>query len=173
MPVRRPSLASLPWLPLVIPALAALAASGMFTGCAHLTAPAQNSGPTTAKEGVALALTGQSCFQARETDWPDDDLAELVVEVQVANTAGAPIAVERSNIRLWLPGGAELATGSAGAGEPLVVSGGESRRFRLRYMTRGVLRCASRLTLDTRGSVTLAGRVLDTGRIAFSPSQSL
>jgi hypothetical protein len=160
-------------LPRITPALATLAAAALFTGCAHLTPPAQNSGPTTAKEGVALALTGQSCYQAQEPDWPDNDLAELIVEVQVANTAAAPIAVARSNIQLGLPGGGELPTITAGAGEPLAVPGGESRRFRLRYMTRGVLRCASRLTLDTRGSVTLAGRVLDTGRIAFSPSQSL
>jgi hypothetical protein len=149
------------------------AAATLFTACAHLSPPAQNSGPTMAKEGVALALTGQSCFQSQETDWPDDDLAELVVEVQVANTAATPVAVERSNIHLALPEGGELPTVTAGAGEPLAVPGGESRRFRLRYMTRGVLRCASRLTLDTRGSVTLAGRVLDTGKIAFSASQRL
>src|SRR5207244_2199512 len=115
----------------------------------------------------ALAVTRQSCYQGKEPDWPSDDLAEVIVEVQVHNGAAAPIAVSRGNMRLAQRGGGDLETRTWGANEPLAVPGGETKRFELRYMSRGYLRCASELHLDTQGSITLLGRVVETGRIAF------
>ena len=157
---------------LVAGALAGVAAT-IAPACAHMTPPARNDGPTRSSEGVELAVARKSCDQIQKPDWHGNDLAELTLEVQVRNPTPAPVTIKRVDLRLLAPDGTALRTVTWRAADPLPVGRRETKSFEIRFMSRGSLQCAAELQLDTRGAVTTDDRVLQTGRITFTPSPPL
>ena len=141
----------------------------LAAACAGMAPPVRNSGPSVSQEGIELAVPSQACSQNRETDYPDDYLAEETVEVRIRNAAPAPITIRPDEFRLLTPDGFALETATWGAAAPLIVSGGETRTFRLSFMARGSLRCARELKLDAAGAVRLGDKALRFGVITFVP----
>ncbi len=143
------------------------------SACATMTPPVRTGAPTQTSEGVELAVARKHCDQTQDSDWDGEDLAELIVEVQVKNPTRAPIAIHRGDMRLLAPDGAALKTITWRADDPLYVASGETKSFDMRFMARGSLECGAPLQLDTRGAVTTDHHVLVTDRISFTPSAPL
>lgn len=152
------------------PALVIVAAAA--PACAGLTPPLQNAGPATSREGIELAVTGQSCSQTKEPDWYGDDLVETTVQVQVKNVTPEPLTVHRDGFRLITPDGYALRTVTWKAIEPLTVAGGETRAFPLRFMTRGSLQCAQEMRIDAGAGVTAGEKPVKLGPVEFVPSRA-
>jgi hypothetical protein len=143
------------------------------TGCRALRPPVQNSGPAVSAEGVQLAVTGQDCTQVQEPDQHDNDLVEAVLEVQMRNGMSEPLLVRRDAFRLLAPDGTALRALTWRAADPLTITGGETRQFRLRFMTRGGLECAREMRLDAGSAVLLGDRPVHIQAIRFVPSRAL
>ena len=150
-----------------------LAALAVAPACAGLQPPVQNSGPAQGRDGVRLAVTRQTCSQIVEPEQPGNDLVEEIVEVEVRNAGAAPLTVHRDGFRLVTPDGYALPTVTFRAGQPLTVSGGETRAFELRFQTRGSLQCAREMRLEAGPAVTLDAHSVDVGAIRFVPSRAL
>ena len=144
----------------------------LAAACAGMIPAAQNSGPSVSQQGIQLAVPTQACTQNRETDYPDDYLAEETVEVQVRNAAPASITIHPDEFRLLTLDGFALEPATWGAAAPLLLSGGETRTFRLRFMARGSLQCARELKLDAAAGVRLGGRPVKLTTIRFVPHLS-
>jgi hypothetical protein len=138
--------------------------------CASMRPPAQNSGPTLSSEGVQLAVLKQSCTQTQEPDQPDNDLAEAIVEVEVRNSAPDAVTVSRTEFRLLTPDGFALKTRTWGSADPLVLKGGETRAFEMRFMSRGSLQCSRELRLDPGGGICFGGKSVRMKAVSFVPS---
>jgi len=141
-------------------------------GCA-LRPPVKNSGPTMSTEGIQLAVTRQSCYETKDPDFRDDDLAEAILEIEVRNGAQTPVTVHRDAFQLVTagPDRVYLRTQTWGAAQPMTVNGGASSTFELRFMTRGSLKCASDLTLDPDAGLLIADHPVKVNSISFRPSQ--
>jgi hypothetical protein len=151
----------------------AVLAVALAPACAPLRLPDKNSGPARSREGVELAVSGQSCTQSQEPDFHGEDLVEEVVEVQVRNATPAPLTVQRDALRLVSPDGLALKTITWRAGDPLALGAGETRAFELRFMNRGSLGCSRRMTLDPDSSVKMNGQTVALDAISFVPSRAL
>jgi hypothetical protein len=122
----------------------------LVPSCASLGPPARTSGPSVSPEGIELVVAAQSCTQSSDTELPEEDLAEAILEVHVGNRTAADLTVRRDDFRLVTSDGYALRASSWGAADPLVVVGGETRAFELRFQTRGSLVCGSELRLEPR-----------------------
>ena len=138
--------------------------------CASMRPPAQNSGPALSTEGVQLAVVKQSCTQTQEPDQPDNDLAEAIVEVEVRNSAPDAVTISRTAFRLLTPDGFALKTRTWGSADPLVLKGGETRAFEMRFMSRGSLECGRELQLDPGTGICLGGKSVKMSAVSFVPS---
>jgi hypothetical protein len=138
--------------------------------CAPFRPPVQNSGPVIARSGVELSVKRQSCTQSKEPEWPDADLVEEIVEVEIHSPVETSLAIQRDAFRLVAPDGAALRTVTWGAHEPISIGSGETRSFELRFMTRGSLDCAAPMTLESADAVRGAGMIRSLGAITFTPS---
>jgi hypothetical protein len=137
--------------------LFSLAALMLAPACASMRPPAQNDGPALSREGVQLAVLKQACTQTQEPDQPDNDLAEAIVEVEVRNPARDAVTINRTEFRLLTPGGFALKTRTWGSADPLVLKGGETRVFEMRFMSRGSLECSRELQLDPGTGICVGG----------------
>ena len=154
-------------------AVSILALGGLgTTACAALGLPYKASGPAASGEGVELAVSRQSCSQNVDPDFYGEDLVEEVVEVQLRNPTSKPLAVQRADFRLISPDGHRLPTMTWRAIDPLALGGGETGRFELRFMTRGLLQCAAEMKLEPGAGVTMEGRPLALGAVSFQPTRS-
>jgi hypothetical protein len=122
---------------------------------------------------VELAVNRQSCTQDKDPDFYGQDLVEEVVEVQVRNSTSNPLTVQRDAFRLISPDGYGLRTMTWRAVDPLTLKGGETRRFELRFMYRGVLECTEGMKLDADAGVKINGRPIAIGAVSFQPSRAL
>ena len=147
-----------------------LAALVLAPACASMRPPAQNDGPALSQEGVQLAVVQQSCTQTKETERPNSDLAEAIVEVEVRNPAPEAVTINRTEFRLLTPDGFALKTRTWGSAEPLVLKGGETRAFEMRFMSRGSLECSRQLQLDPGAGIYLAGKAIRMKPVTFVPS---
>jgi hypothetical protein len=150
-----------------------LAAAASSASCAPLRLPAQNTGPARSREGVELAVTRQACTQNVDPDFPDADLVEERVELQVRNTTSVPITIQRDGFRLIAPDGTALRTITWRAADPMTVSDGESRTFELRYMTRGSLACDGEMKLEPDGGIRIDQGAVKVGAVRFRPRAAL
>jgi hypothetical protein len=138
--------------------------------CASMRAPARNSGPALSTEGVQLSVVKQSCTQTQEPDQPDNDLAEAIVEVEVRNAAPDAVTISRTAFRLLTPDGFALKTRTWGSADPLVLKGGKTRAFEMRFMSRGSLECGRVLRLDPGTGICLGGKSVKMNAVTFVPS---
>lgn len=152
-----------------------LAVFGLSFGCVALRPPALGGGPVVSPAGVTLAVTRQSCTQTRdEPTQRGYDLVEERIEVQVRNGAPAPIAIKRDGFRLVTPEGFALRTVTWRAADPLTLSGGETRTFVLRFMTRGSLGCARPMALDPGSAAIILGdRPVRLAPVRFTPARAI
>ncbi|HEY8925028.1 MAG TPA: hypothetical protein VIU64_11660 [Polyangia bacterium] len=157
---------------LIRPLLLLAAATGVAS-CAPLRLPAENAGTARSREGVELGVTRQACSQNVDPDFPNADLVEERVELQVRNATSAPITIQRDGFQLIAPDGTALRPLTWRAGDPMNVKGGESRTFELRYMTRGSLACDGEMKLEPDGSIRLAHRAVTVGAIRFRPRAAM
>jgi hypothetical protein len=141
-----------------------------LSACAPFRPPVQNSGPVIARSGVELSVKRQSCTQSKEPEWPDADLVEEIVEIEIHSPVATSLAIQRDAFRLVAPDGAALRTVTWGAREPISIGDGETRSFELRFMTRGILDCAAPMTLESADAVRGAGMTHPLGAITFTPS---
>jgi len=147
-------------------------APALFSACASLGPPARTSGPSVSTEGIELAVAAQSCMQSSDTDWPEEDLTETVLEVHVSNGTDSALTVRRDDFRLLTPDGYALRASSWGAVAPLVVVGRETRAFQLRFLARDSSRCRRELRLDPRGGLVVGGRPATVTPVRFVPWHS-
>jgi hypothetical protein len=140
--------------------------------CASLGPPARTSGPSVSPDGIRLEVAAQSCTQSSDTELPEQDLGEAVLEVHVSNGTAAPLTVRRDDVRLVTPDGYALRSSSWGAAKPLVVVGGETRSFELRFQARGSLTCGNELRLDARAGLEVGSRTAAIDPVRFVPSKS-
>jgi hypothetical protein len=152
--------------------LVSLATLILAPACASMRPPAQNSGPALSREGVQLAVLEQSCTQTQEADQPRDDLAEAIVEVEVRNSAPDAVTINRTEFRLLTPDGFALKTRTWGSLDPIVLRGGETRAFEMRFMSRGSLECSRELQLDPGTAIRLGGKAVKMKGVSFVPSLS-
>jgi hypothetical protein len=150
--------------------LVSLCALILAPACASMRPPARNSGPTLSREGVRLAVLKQSCTQTQEPDLPGDDLAEAIVEVEVSNAGPDTVTISRTAFRLLTPDGVALKTRTWGSADPLVLKGGGTRAFEMRFMSRGSLECGRELQLDPGTGICLGGKSLKMKAVTFVPS---
>ena len=141
----------------------------LAAACGGMVPPVQNSGPSVSQEGIQLTVPMQQCTQNRDTDQPDDYLAEETVDVQVRNAAPGPLTIHPDEFRLLTPDGFALKTATWGAAAPLILSGGETRTFRLRFMAHGSLQCTGELKLDAAAGVRLGDRPVKLTTVRFVP----
>jgi hypothetical protein len=153
--------------------LTASLALSLAPACAGLAPPARNGGAAVSREGVQVAVARQGCSQTVEPEQPGNDLVEEIVEVEVKNPNAAPLTVHRDAFRLMTPDGSALETMTLRAADPLTVAAGETRRFELRFMTRGSLQCAREMSLDADHAVVLADRPVHVDPVSFTPSRAL
>jgi hypothetical protein len=141
--------------------------------CASLGPPARTSGPSVSPEGIELVVAAQSCTQSTDTDWPDEDLAEAVLDVRVRNGTDAALTVRRDDFRLVTLDGYVLRASSWDAAKPLVVVGGETRAFELRFQSRGSLTCDRELRLDPRAGLVVGRRPASVEPVRFVPWRTI
>lgn len=141
--------------------------------CASLHPPAQNSGPGLSPEGVQIAVARQTCAQTQEPDYYANDLVETTLEIQVRNSTPDPITVHRDVFRLVTPEGIALRTMTWRAVDPLIVGGGETGTFELRFMARGGIECAREMVLEADSGVTLRDKPVHLGGVHFVPSRTI
>jgi hypothetical protein len=152
----------------IIRVLLVLAVGGA-PACATFGPPARDDGPATTPAGVEVSVVGQACTQVQEPDQPDNDLAEAIVEVSVRNPTQDALTVRRTDFRLVTPDGFALRTRTWGSGDPLVVNGGATQSFEMRFMARGSLQCDRELQLEARTGLLLGERSLPIGPVRFLP----
>jgi hypothetical protein len=150
--------------------LVSLAALILAPACASMRPAAQNGGPALSREGVQLAILKQSCTQTQEPEQPDNDLAEATVEVEVRNPTPDALTISRTAFRLLTPDGFALKTRAWGSADLLVLKGGETRAFEMRFMSRGSLACGRELKLDPGAGVSLGGKSVKMNAVSFVPS---
>ena len=161
-----------PYRSIPAPVRGALVVVGaLVSACAPLRPPAQNSGQTISAEGVELAVIRQSCTQSKEPDYPEYDLVEEVVEIELRSPVATSLALQRDAFRLVTPDGFALRTITWGAADPITIAAGQTRTFALRFMTRGSLQCARPMRLEPRDAVRQAGSVVDLRAVIFTPSR--
>lgn len=153
--------------------LLVLAAVACAPACAPLRLPVENSGPARSREGVELAVTRQACTQHVDPDFPNADLVEERVELQVRNATAVPVTVQRDAFRLITPEGLALRTDTWRAADPLTLGGGESRVFELRYMVEGDLACDREMRIEPDGGVRLASGTVAVGAVRFRPHAAM
>jgi hypothetical protein len=147
--------------------LRSLAASILaVTSACALKPPVRNSGPSISREGVQLAVVKQRCQQLSDPD-QTEDLAELIVEVQVHNPTSVAATVRRGEFRLIGDDRFALKTSTGGASEPLTVAPGSDQSFELRFMARGAFECAKELRLDPGGGVISRDHPVDLPPVRF------
>lgn len=155
-----------PWkkaLRFLIPILVA----AVTPACA-LKPPVRNSGPAVSREGVQLAVLKQRCGQFSDPD-QNEDLAEVILEVQVHNPTREAATVRRTDFRLIGDERFALQTLSWGAIDPLTVAPGSDQTFELRFMARGALECAKEMRLDPGAGVLSKNQPLKLGPVSFVP----
>ena len=141
-----------------------------LSACAPFRQPVQSSGPVISRSGVEVSVKRQSCSQSKEPEWPDADLVEEILEVEIHSPVATSLAVHRDAFRLVTPDGFALRTLTWGARDPITIGSGETRSFELRFMTRGSLDCAAPMTLESADAVRGAGTMSPLGAITFTPS---
>jgi hypothetical protein len=148
-----------------IPLLAIL----LVPACAH-NPVYQSSGPST-RDGVKVAIVGQSCDQYRDPNIEFDDFVGLELDLEVRNGTDAPLTVHRDMIRVIAEDGVAPKTMTWKADEPIQVEAGRSRRVSVRYMNRGDLECRGPLDLDLKNAVSRGGAPLALAPIHFVASR--
>lgn len=153
--------------------LALTLALALTPACASFGPPARTSGPSVSSEGVELVVAAQSCTQSGGPDFLEEFLGEAVLEIHVRNGAAAPLTVRRTDFRLVTPDGSALRTRSWDAAKPLVVGGGETSVFELRFETYEGLTCDRELLLDPRVGLVVGGAPAAVEPVRFVPWRAL
>jgi hypothetical protein len=141
--------------------------------CAPLRLPYKGGAPAASREGVQIAVNRQSCTQDLEPEFHGTNLVEEIVEIQVRNATADPLTIQRDAFRLISPDGGGLKTSTWMAADPMALNAGETRTFKLRYMTRGGFDCTREMKLDFNAGVTINGRPIAIDAVSFQPSHAL
>jgi hypothetical protein len=136
-----------------------------------LAPPVQTSG-TLAKSGVQVSVVGQRCTETVEPEWQGANLVEATVQVEVRNGAPAPLTVDRDQFHLRGADGRKVPTKGWSAREPLSVESGQTKTFKLDFLTRGGLSCTKQMQLDAESAVELGTAPLQLGSVTFVPSRA-
>ena len=136
----------------------------------RLKPPVENSGAL-AMDGVQVSVVGQRCAEIVEPEWPDANLVEAVVELQVQNGGPTLVNVHRDQLRLRGADGREVPNGSWGATEPIAVDAGQTKTFQVEFMTRGGLSCTQPMQLDAESGFTMGAAPVQVGAVTFVPSK--
>jgi hypothetical protein len=91
----------------------------------------------------------------------------------VQNRSAEPATIHRDRFRLLAPDGSTVPTVTAGAAEPVAVSGNGTQTFQLRFMAHGGLACARPMSLDADRAVTVGERPVAFQPVSFTPRQAL
>jgi len=140
---------------------------------APMRAPIANAGPALSQPGVEVAVVRQGCAQIQEPDDYGWDLVDETIQIEVRNSAVEPATVHRDQFHLLVPDGTALRTVTWRASDPLVVAGGQTQAFALRFMTRGGLACTKEMRLDPGSGITLRASPIAFQPVAFVPTRGL
>ena len=137
----------------------------LVPACAH-SPVYQSSGPSI-RDGVKVAIVGQSCDQYHDPNFEFDDFVGLDLDLEVRNATDAPLTVHRDMIRVVASDGIAPKTQTWKAVEPIQIEAGGIQRISVRYMTLGSLECRGPLDLDLKNAVTRGGAPLALAPIHF------
>jgi hypothetical protein len=137
----------------------------LVPACAH-SPVYQSSGPSI-RDGVKIAIVGQSCNQYHEPNFEFDDFVGLELDLEVRNATDAPLTVHRDMIRVVASDGMSPKTLTWEAVKPIQIEAGGIQRISVRYMDRGSLECRGPLDLDLNNAVTHGGAPLALAPIHF------
>ncbi|MES1209017.1 MAG: hypothetical protein ABUS79_24020 [Pseudomonadota bacterium] len=147
----------------------AFAAGGLAPACA-LKPPVANSGAL-AKDGVQVSVVGQRCRETVEPEWPGANLVETVVELQVENSGPGPLTVRRDQLKLRGLDGRKVPSGGWCAADPISVESGQTKTFKVQFMTRGGMSCTKPMQLDADAGITMGAEPVQVGAVTFVPSK--
>ena len=135
------------------------------SACAHHPAY-QSSGPSI-RDGVKVAIVGQSCDQHHDSNFEFDDFVDLELDLEVCNDTQAPLTVHRDMIRIIAADGIAPSPLTWKAVEPIQVLPESNQRISVRYTNRGSLECRGPLDLDLKNAVRRGGAPLALAPIHF------
>jgi len=148
--------------------------AGFVASCGYST-PYQTSGPALSKEGVQIAIAGDSCYVNRTGEqFPttvDDDELHLSVSLQVNN--------ESNHVALLSPERFQLVENQAGnrivihphESGVLPVQPGETKMVSLDFDQQAELDCHHGLALEAPGAVAIEGTLVAIQPIQFQPAR--
>jgi hypothetical protein len=119
---------------------------------------------------VQLTVVKQRCEQLRDPDQAEE-LAEVIVEVQVHNPTREAATIRRTAFRLVGDERFALRPSTWGASEAITVDAGTDQTFDLRFMARGAVECAKELRLDPGAGVLTRDQPLKLEPVRFVPWQ--
>ncbi len=157
-----------------------LLAGGLAASCGY-TAPYQTSGPTVAKEGVQIALTGEQCYVNRTGEqFPtsvNDDQLHVNLRLNVANQSSQVAVLNLDALQLEdraAPTPAVMHPMESGSIE---LAPGESRVVPLAFEEEPQLDrpdrldCRHDMALEAEHAVAIAGQPINLAAIHFQPAR--
>ena len=152
--------------PLFLSAVVVSAAS-----CGYV-APYTSSGPSLSKEGVEIAIAGESCYVNRSAEqFPttvDDDQLNLALRLQIKNKSSHVAVLTPDHVGL-----SETLAGERMGMHPresgaISLQPGETQTISLNFEQSGALDCHHHLALEAAGAVEIDG-----GKVSFEPIRFL
>jgi hypothetical protein len=141
----------------------------LFSGCAH--AAPQPPISWASADGIRLSVADEKCAVLTDPDFVDNDLVEVSLSVDVANSSPRPVSLHRDSLRLIAPDGVALRPSTWGAATPIVVAPGKATRVQVSFVNRGSLRCDAPLDLNLKDALTSGDASLDPGTIRLLAQQ--
>jgi uncharacterized protein CbrC (UPF0167 family) len=152
--------------PLFLSAVVVSAAS-----CGYV-APYTSSGPSLSKEGVEIAIAGESCYVNRSAEqFPttvDDDQLNLALRLQIKNKSSHVAVLTPDHVGLSETLAGERMVMHPRESGAISLQPGETQTISLNFEQSGALDCHHHLALEAAGAVEIDG-----GKVSFEPIRFL
>ena len=151
---------------MLIPAVVFSAAS-----CGYV-APYSSSGPSLSKEGVEIAIAGESCYVNRSAEqFPttvDDDQLNLALRLQIKNKSSHVAVLTPDHVGLSETLAGERMVMHPRESAAISLQPGETQTISLNFEQSGALDWHHHLALEAAGAVEIDG-----GKVSFEPIRFL
>ena len=149
--------------------LSAVAVSAASCG---YVAPYTSSGPSLSKEGVEIAIAGESCYVNRSAEqFPttvDDDQLNLALRLQIKNKSSHVAVLTPDHVGLSETLAGERMVMHPRESGAISLQPGETQTISLNFEQSGALDCHHHLALEAAGAVEIDG-----GKVSFEPIRFL
>jgi hypothetical protein len=135
-------------------------------------APYNSSGPSLSKEGVEIAIAGESCYVNRSAEpFPttvDDDQFNLALHLQIKNKSSHVAVLTPDHVRLSETVAGDRMVMQPRESETISLQPGETKTVSLDFEQSGTLDCHHELALEAAGAIEIEG-----GKVSFEPIRFL